>query len=246
LISDPQAESRDLERYYRETYFDILHSDPAATWESCYRHDELPLIDQLWGAEPPPSRASVVEIGCGYGELLSLLRERGYRVSGCDPAPRAVAQCRSRGLDVQVGSLPQAPFPAGRADVVASLQVVEHVPDPRRFLFDLVALVRPGGWVVVATENVWHSQFVWDRFRAAMLARPAPFRSSTEHTFVFRPSHLVRLLEEAGCRDVNVRAYDRRPAGENLHWWAYKELFRTLDRWLGEGELLMATARRRE
>jgi 2-polyprenyl-3-methyl-5-hydroxy-6-metoxy-1,4-benzoquinol methylase len=246
LISDPQADPDQLERYYRDIYFDLLHSDPSDTWERCYRDGELPLIEQLWGTEAPPKGARLVEIGCGYGELLSLLAERGFRVSGCDPAPRAVAHCRSRGLDVQQGSLPNAPFAPAGADVVASLQVVEHVADPRRFLADLVSLVRPGGWVVVATENVWHAQYVWDRFRAMVLHQPPPFRSSTEHTFVFRPRHLVQLLEEAGCRDVTVRAYDRQPAGESLHWWAYKEVFRTVDRLVGEGELLMATARRRE
>jgi hypothetical protein len=112
------------------------------------------------------------------------------------------------------------------------------------FVKEMVDLVRPGGVVVIVTEDAWNSQYGWDRLRARARGRIPPFRSSADHTFVFRASHLRALLSEAGCDDVRTRSFSFRPARESLHWRLYKGLLRTIDRRIGHGEFLMAVSRR--
>jgi len=59
------------------------------------------------------ARGTVLDIGCGAGRHMITLREQGLRVRGLDPSPGAVAVCRERGLDVEVGDidrLPDGPF----------------------------------------------------------------------------------------------------------------------------------------
>jgi 2-polyprenyl-3-methyl-5-hydroxy-6-metoxy-1,4-benzoquinol methylase len=125
------------------------------------------------------------------------------------------------------------------------MHVIEHLPNPRGFIKALVQLARPGGVIVVVTEDAWISQYAWDRARARLLGGTPPFRSSTDHSFVFRAAHLQSLMVEADCSDVRVRALAYRPDGESVHWRLYKGLFRQLDRLIGHGEFLMAVGYRR-
>ncbi len=247
LISQPQASEAEMEAYYGGSYYEQQWPNPEAVWREntgLYRRYELPLMERLWADWPPPAGGTIAEIGCGYGAFLDVLRATGYRVRGCDLSPKAVAYCRSRGLDVVEGKTPGIPMPKGIFDAVISMHVIEHLPDPRAYVKETVELVRPGGIVAIVTEDAWISQYAWERLGARLRGRTPLFRSSTDHTFVFRAEHLRVLLGEAGCDDVRTQSFACRPARESLHWRAYKGAFRALDRMLGHGEFLMAVGRR--
>jgi 2-polyprenyl-3-methyl-5-hydroxy-6-metoxy-1,4-benzoquinol methylase len=202
-------------------------------------------MERLWADWPPPPGGSVAEIGCGYGVLLRLLCTAGYQACGCEVSGKAVEFCRAQGLDVVQGRVPGIPLPHGVFDVAIAMHVIEHVADPRGFVRELVELVRPGGALVLVTEDAWISQYAWDRFRARVRGRIPRFRSSTDHTFVFQAGHLETLLLEGGCDTVRMQAFSYVPSGESPHWRFYKGIFRTVDRILGHGEYLMAVGRRR-
>jgi SAM-dependent methyltransferase len=245
LVAQPQASEDEIARFYARSFYEEIWPDPRVTDnEAPYRADELPLMRRLWADWPPPDGAAAVEVGCGNGEMLQILAAQGFAARGCDPGVRAVAYCRSRGLDVVEGRWPGLPFAPASFDVAVTLQVVEHVIDPLAFLREVVGLVRPGGVVVVATEDAWTSQTAWERTWQRLRGRVPEFRSATDHTYLFQARHLRQLMMGAGCSDVRTRSYSRVPGHENLHWRVYKTLFRTLDRVLGHGDFLMAVGRR--
>ncbi len=227
LISQPQAGPEELECFYRCRYYEETQIPNSNETVAKYRLHEWPLMQRLWTGWEPPGDASAVEIGCGYGEMLSILRNEGFRVCGCDAGERAVAVCRTSGFDVQRAWWPELPYAPGEADLALSLQVIEHVTDPRAFVRDQVALVRPGGVVVIATEDAWTSQCAWERLGRQL------------HTYVFQARHLRVLLEGAGCQ-VRTASFSRIPTRESLHWKIYKGLFRTIDRVVSHGDFLMA------
>jgi SAM-dependent methyltransferase len=247
LISQPQASESEMDAYYGSAYFDKHWPDPEAVWRENtgpYSRCELPLMRELWADWPPPAGASAAEVGCGYGVMLGVLREAGFRVRGCDLSPKAVAVCRGSGLDVVEGRTPGIPLPMATFDLSIARHVIEHLPDPRVFVKEMVDLVRPGGVVALVTEDAWTSQYAWDRLRARARGRIPRVRSSSDHTFVFGASHLRLLLSEAGCDDVRARAFSYPPPRESLHWRLYKGIFRALDRRMGHGDFLMAVGRR--
>lgn len=247
LISQPQASEVERDAYYGRSYYEEQWPDPEAIFArnaDLYRRYELPLMMRLWADWPPPANATVAEAGCGYGVMMQVMREAGFRPSGCDLSPRAVAVCRARGLDVVEGKSPGIPLPVGAFDISITRHVIEHLPDPRVFVKEMVALVRPGGAVVIGTDDAWTSQYAWDRLRARAVGRIPAFRSSTDHTFVFLAHHLRTLLSEAGCDEVRIAPFSLPPLRESMHWRLYKGLFRALDRALGHGEFLMAAGRR--
>ena len=106
----------------------------------------------------PPS--DVVDLGCGTGTLALLLAEAGHRVRGLDLAPAMVARARAKAagqaVEVVEGDAADPPYPAGSCDVVLSRHVLWALPDPSAALARWVALLRPGGRLVLV-EGRWHT-----------------------------------------------------------------------------------------
>lgn len=72
---------------------------------------------------------SVIDVGCGTGDLLVALRERGVRVRGCENSAAALKVCRDRGLAVEQVDLRTAGVrDQGDVEVVISTEVAEHLP----------------------------------------------------------------------------------------------------------------------
>jgi len=108
-------------------------------------------VDVLRNAAP------VLDVGCGRGELLGLLREAGVEARGTDADSDMVAYARGDGLDVEQADLVEY---LQRADddslgAIFMGQVVEHLPAPTLVqTFQLaVAKLRPGGLLVAETIN---------------------------------------------------------------------------------------------
>ena len=244
LIAQPRATSDEIARYYAEAYYEEVWSDP----ESAVRHNlevysryELPLLRQLWADWPPRQGGRAVEVGCGYGAMLPLLRDLGYVVSGCELGSAAVRFCRAQGLDVVEGGIPGAPLSPPYVLTLCQ-HVIEHVEDPVGFVKGLVNLMEPGGVVALVTEDAWTTQWALERLMARLRGRMPQYHTSRDHTCVFSASLLARLLRQAGCDAVRTRTFSYVPR-ESLHWKAYKGTLRTLDRLRGHGDYLMAVGR---
>ncbi len=111
-------------------------------------------LSNQWGARPPP--ASVFEIGCGNATLLSKLRELwpSTRFSGIEAAPAAAAQARAAGFEVVTGHFPKVIPLATAVDLVVSVNVIEHVSDPVKFLLGVSQLVgREGVGFIVCPDG---------------------------------------------------------------------------------------------
>lgn len=106
-----------------------------------------------------PSDATVLDLGSGR-PLTARLRDAGYRnitAVARDPARvGSPAEPTSNEPDARWLDL-SGPFAAsldGPFDVVVSSEIIEHLPDPRRFLAEASRLLRPGGLLLLTTPNV--------------------------------------------------------------------------------------------
>lgn len=96
----------------------------------------------------------VLEIGCAEGSFLDACRARGIEATGVELNGRAAAIARQHGHEVHTHPLAELIGEhAGTWDAVCAFQVLEHVPDPGRFLDEMLSLVRPGGRLVLAVPN---------------------------------------------------------------------------------------------
>ena len=147
----------------------------------------------------------VIEAGSGEGYGAQILREAGARaVVALEYDAAAAGHSGAAYPDVRTAraNLAALPLADGGADVVVTLQVVEHLWDLRGFLRDCARVLRPGGTLVVTTPN--RPVFSPGLGRGE---RPTnPF-----HVEELDADQLEGLLEEAGFADVVVHGLHHGP-----------------------------------
>ncbi len=127
-------------------------------FENRFRGERADLRERLGGyVDLFAGLAPVVDLGCGRGEFLELLRERGIEARGVEGNVQAVAVCRGNGLDVAEGDLVDflRTQPAGSLGGVFAAQVVEHLPPAvlQAMLAEAHRALRPEGRLVLETVN---------------------------------------------------------------------------------------------
>ncbi len=96
----------------------------------------------------------VLDAGCGMGRYLRIAAESPARLIVGVDLSLAVAAARelTAGLpnvSILRGDLLRLPFPPGRFDLIYSLGVIDHTPDPRAAFLALARLLRPGGRIAI-------------------------------------------------------------------------------------------------
>ncbi|HEU4480470.1 MAG TPA: bifunctional glycosyltransferase/class I SAM-dependent methyltransferase [Actinomycetota bacterium] len=144
----------------------------------------------------------LLEIGANVGMFLDVAARRGFIARGVDPSGWAVDQGRQRfGVDLQQGTIETLSEPDGDADVVAMLDVLEHLVDPVAALRRVRRAVADDGLLALATVNV---DGLHGRLRRG--SWPWFIRS---HLHYFRPETLCRMLEQTGFRPIEWRVVPR-------------------------------------
>jgi 2-polyprenyl-3-methyl-5-hydroxy-6-metoxy-1,4-benzoquinol methylase len=166
-----------------------------------------------------PGGGTLLDVGCGSGRLWPFVRGRFHRYVGVDAVRYdgfpPDGEFHAADLDAQA-----LPF-ADAAEVVAAVETIEHLENPRAFVRALVRAAKPGGWVIVTTPN-----------QLSLLSR-ATLLARGEHN-AFRdasyPAHITALLEvdlrriaaECGLQDVAIEySGSGRMAGSGRHYPAW-------------------------
>jgi len=152
---------------------------------------------------------NVLDLGCGRGEFLALLRERGIRAHGLDINHEMIEACRAAGLEALEGdalayleSLPDASLGG-----LIAVQVVEHFQPP--YLTALLDLayhkLKPGATIVLETLN----PSCWFAFFEAYI------RDIT-HAWPLHPETLKFLVVASGFQRVDLRWLSPYPSDAKL------------------------------
>jgi SAM-dependent methyltransferase len=164
----------------------------------------------------PPGADSLLEVGCGEGNLLARLSEVVHGVRGIDGSARAVELARGRGLDVSQ-ALIAGEYSPPPADVVVCVGVLEHVEDPSKFLRRLRSAVAPGGRLILSVplqdhfscdlffhDHIWH----FDAARFEHLLRNVGLRVvASECDHPVNPVMGLFACEPVANWDANAPAY---------------------------------------
>src|SRR5271166_4039125 len=113
--------------------------------------------DPLAGA--PLAGLDLLDVGCGAGLFAEPLARLGADVAGIDPAPTSIEAARHHAEETgakvayRVATVEELAVEPHRFDVVAAMEVVEHVANPQRFVATATSLLRPGGLFLASTLN---------------------------------------------------------------------------------------------
>ena len=142
------------------------------------------------------------DVGCGAGDLWPHVGRRFGRYVGVDAVRYEALRREVEFERADLDRLP-TPLPAESADVVASVETIEHLENPRAFVRELARLAKPGGWVVVTTPNQL------SLLSLLTLVFKGRFNQFQEADY---PAHLTALLEvdlrriasECGLEEIGI------------------------------------------
>jgi len=258
VFSDPVAGPDELERFYREEYYEEVeqvYNANKPNLEQLVRDRARGEAEGLRGSVLPyVTGGTFFEIGAGYGALLAGARELGFKVAGVEPSQRASAfALEVMGLeDVRRGVFDAADWPSNAFNVVYSFQVIEHVSDLHEFVGGIARLLKPGGMTIIGTENHHNAWVVTRRIRSWLKGRRLPeFQTGNHHTFYFSDKSLRRLVERHGLRVEKCLVYTpslalKRPHYHFRHWYSKLAfyLLHYADDWTGRGGRLLVWCRK--
>ena len=105
----------------------------------------------------PAECRRVLDVGCGTGQLGSLLKQHGHQVTGVELVSEAAELARDHLDRVEVADIEVGlPFPPASFDAIIFADVLEHLIDPWRVLREATTLLAPGGCVVASIPNIQH------------------------------------------------------------------------------------------
>jgi len=194
LRLDPQPGPGESRRYHPENYWFAPDATPAGRLEETYRRivlrDHTRFVRRALGGSAPAG--PVLDVGCGGGLFLGMMRERGFRVIGLDNSAEAAAIAwRRQRVPAVCGVLERAPLRAGGFAAITMFHVLEHVRDPRAYVAAAYHLLARGGRLIAQTPNAASWQF-------RLLGRAWSGLDVPRHLFDFRACDLERLLETGG------------------------------------------------
>lgn len=181
---------------------EYAYLNSTATWPSRYL---WPQVQRILKGERNARR--IFEIGCGNGATARMLTAQGYDVQGVDTSASGVAIANHPGL--RVGSAyDDLAKTYGRFPIVLSLEVIEHLMEPRRFAKTAFDLLEPGGIAIISTP--FHGY--WKNLALALTgSMDAHFTALWDggHIKFFSERTLGRLLKDAGFDPISFRRAGR-------------------------------------
>jgi SAM-dependent methyltransferase len=132
--------------------------DPAvrAAWRDLLL-SVLPAVVPEEGAQRPSRRTRIADLGCGTGSLALLLAAEGYAVDGVDFSPEMIRRAREKETAESVtftqADADDLPLELSAYDVVLCRHVLWAMPDPAATLQRWIALLSPGGRLVLVEGN---------------------------------------------------------------------------------------------
>jgi SAM-dependent methyltransferase len=234
VFLNPRPTPETLSAYYNQVY----DYDPHVYRESVEEQKGwlLGLIERFW----PAPAGRLLEIGCSYGFFLDAARREGWDVQGIELSDRAASFARKElGLSVLRATVSELyedqPLPY---DAIVAWHVIEHLTDPRKFLEEIAAMVRPGGILALRTPNI-------ESAVAKLAGKAWEWMSPPDHIYLFSAHTLCCMLRACGFEILLVET--RRGNASNTWFETLRSRYALtmLTEPLGEGPMISAHQPRR-
>lgn len=191
---NPRPDVSEFETIYPPTYHSLDFSEENYSFVHKVR-SRLEANRLLRYCSGVPDNARILDVGCGDGFHLKLLKEYGkesWTLEGVDIDSRAVAIAAKSGLTIHHGSVENLDLGNERYDVVYTIQTIEHVAQPDEVFAAIFRILKPGGRLVIVTDNTdsldfgYFKKSYWGGYHFP------------RHWNLFNPKSISRLAQKTG------------------------------------------------
>lgn len=175
-----------------------------------HTHITRPVVQQLAKAEAH----RVLDLGCGNGWFTGALERCGFEVTGADHNEAGLRFAREQHPGLRFQQLDaMGPLDPGlmlRFDAVVAIDVIDHVPQPRRLVEAALAMLKPGGVLVITSPFHGYSK----NLALALAGRfDSRWESMLDHGRMkfFSRSTLTSLLSEFELHELHFETVGRIP-----------------------------------
>ncbi len=126
------------------------------------------------------SGKKMLEVGCGNGDFSNYLalKRKADNILGLDFSTESIKIAEEKkkvfgaqGSSFMVGDAQNISLPDNSFDIIVSCECLEHVPEPQKMVSEIYRLLKPGGKVVLTTENYFNA-YAYHRLYLKMIGRP--------------------------------------------------------------------------
>lgn len=154
IYANPRLQPQSASEYFSSAavakYFEIVENPESMAFRQ--KNNYEPIARFL--KERMPAKARLMEIGCGGGAFLEVLRDvAGFEVSGVEIADGAVPFWKKRNLTVHKTMIEDFEIPSAGFDVVLMWSVMDHFYDPLAALRKCNEILKPGGHIFIGNVN---------------------------------------------------------------------------------------------
>ena len=189
IATSPRPDDNNLGKYYESEKY-ISHSGTssgivnriylrARNYALNWKHQ---IISKL------SAKRSILDFGCGTGEFLQHMQEKGWAVSGMEPSNNARSKAEKligQPIAASEGKL------SGQHDVITLWLVLEHIPDPNTTIAKLKSVLTDNGNILIAVPN--HPSFDGQHYGPLWAGYDVP-----RHLWHFNQKSMVQLLQKHG------------------------------------------------
>ena len=190
---------------YPPTYYSFKETDKPSKIVMAVRTWMAKQKGTFYKEMVPKDAAQVLDIGCGDGRLLDVLKHscpKGWLYSGIDWSETAIERLKIKGYDGRSGNISQIDLSDWdeKFDLVIMHQLIEHVSDPRETLEKVKNLLNVGGVLSIETPDheAWDFYLFKKRFWWGY--------HIPRHFYVFNKSNFTKLAHSVGFEVVSTKS----------------------------------------
>jgi 2-polyprenyl-3-methyl-5-hydroxy-6-metoxy-1,4-benzoquinol methylase len=201
---NPRPTWDELKKVYEEEYVDCELYDMETVNRWRVKNVYPSKIENLRQVQPA---GRLLDVGAGVGGFLSLARDAGYDIQGCEPSKSESDLALKRyGIELLNCDLESCAFEEKSFDVIHMHHVLEHVPDPSKTLELVSCLLRPDGVFYFEVPNDLRSSvFYYMRLKHMLFSRHSFQRPSLHHLYFFDFDTISAYIEKAGFEIIFIR-----------------------------------------
>lgn len=171
-------------------------------------------------AARPFEGLTLLDVGCGGGLLSEPLARMGFAVTGVDAGDKNIAVAKihaeQQGLTIDYRLGGPEDMPPASFDVVLAMEVIEHVPEPARFIALTAQALKPGGAFFGATLNRTPKSYALAVMGAEYILRWLPRGTHDWRKFV-KPSEFAGFLRPENVEVQEMRGMEYVPFRDEWH-----------------------------